>query len=407
MTTVEETKEEQKEKQIASFKKKFGCEPGEAEQHTQCKTCKLFVHMHRRKPSGYECYPTAKRPDYLTAVKKTLNAYKETEKRFGIFGVPPNPYSKCCLCGGIYKSHRTSPFSVEVSCDTKILKKEREFRESGLEIPTERKRCDFNAAVFSYYIPLTLQLFLTAEKERTPSILKLQEDLDVYMDNMNEVLAKRFHDYFAVISFGEARHGNRLCRFKIPEYPSQLSFERHEVYESCVLYELKDSLKKLQALFNHEWRTPRYGGTKWAGVVEAALKYGTMPDHLYVDHGFDVVHNGGRAFGKPVLFSNVSHVSFQILNVRRDKNIFAYLDGFFKNHDSVGLKPSVSIPCLARSFANRYLRVAKEEKYTKEVEIIKRTKAKDVPALADPDDDYAMLNWGVRTLSEPVLNPDY
>lgn len=68
-----------------------------------------------------------------------------------------------------------------------------------------------------------------------------------------------------------------------------------------------DYIQNIHGVFGSDvWEGGVFGGQKWAAITNALLMFmkGELSLTLFVDHVFDLEHNGGRLFNKNPLFSS-------------------------------------------------------------------------------------------------------
>ncbi len=131
--------------------------------------------------------------------------------------------------------------------------------------------------------------------EGAPSRIKLKHDLCEVRGSYSRVLASLLFDVLVRMCFGEARHACDRCGVVIPELSYVM--DRKSAYRLAEQFDPKTSLPKLRDLFLECWTEP-YGGSAWAIIAEAAMKYWSLPSGIFIDHCVDLSHHGGLAFDK-------------------------------------------------------------------------------------------------------------
>lgn len=152
--------------------------------------------------------------------------------------------------------------------------------------------------------------------------LSVKRELATY----SKYFAHQLFDYLAVICIGEARWATKYAKVYCPSL-SQNGYvrERDEIYKYHDMINPMSSAPALSSIFSSEWKDGGYGGTKWACLVNLYTKYGTIPDHLFIDMVVNKQHNNGSVFNKPILFDVVSSISLQtFLNFRRECDVLSY-----------------------------------------------------------------------------------
>lgn len=142
-----------------------------------------------------------------------------------------------------------------------------------------------------------------------------------YAEHYANTLARQMFDYLTMASFGEARYKQgSYYTFDVPG----MKESRSHAYQTALRFDPRDLLPKLAHAFNHySWSAGGYGGKKWGKIATSAALYfkpefRTCPI-AFVDHCFDLAHNGNLAFDKGYILSNPSDkaVYLRILDEKR------------------------------------------------------------------------------------------
>lgn len=106
-------------------------------------------------------------------------------------------------------------------------------------------------------------------------------------------------------------------------------------------------LQRAENAFRHlKWSTS-FGGIKWADICAAALSWleGKVTATVFVDHAFDLQHNGGRMFNKTkdFLVGNLWHLD-QLLDTKRDHQggVRGLYDKFIAGEAAGTISPEIS-----------------------------------------------------------------
>lgn len=125
---------------------------------------------------------------------------------------------------------------------------------------------------------------------------KFKYDLFSYKSEFEEIVSVMMLDYITFASAGESRHGYRKAGIYLDEVPQGGS--RDYVAECIKKFTPKSISKATYALFEEDDWEDGYGGHKWATIADAINYYYTLPKTAFIDHCFDLSHNGGCAFNK-------------------------------------------------------------------------------------------------------------
>lgn len=138
--------------------------------------------------------------------------------------------------------------------------------------------------------------------------------------------SEMLHDYICLICLAEMRHSSRYSNkgIRLENYDFTSVLSRYDIYAGDRIF-TKDSILHMASWifnpFNNEWRE-NYGGYSWYMIANAGLMYQKEPNTVFIDHCFDLQHNGGQIFDKQAyLFSCPDSVTFNnYLDEKRDCN---------------------------------------------------------------------------------------
>jgi hypothetical protein len=70
------------------------------------------------------------------------------------------------------------------------------------------------------------------------------------------------------------------------------------------------------------WRSG-YGGAAWAKIALAVARFldGSLPPSVFVDHVFDLRHNGGKLFDKHRMFNRRTDEGYVLEQLNRKKQV--------------------------------------------------------------------------------------
>ena len=213
---------------------------------------------------------------------------------------------------------------------------------------------------------------------------KLYQDIQWMKTEHTERLGRRMYNYIISASVGEARHvfaHFEHCYLQInnSDYkydPDWLHPKIEFLFDLCDETEgeicghyvgrgeigcklnggshlrqhsVNDFTRAMLDLFNRRWKSG-FGGYNWAMIVNALPLY-HQNQEVFIDHAFDLQHNGGCAFNKGDIFSHCeSGILRPFLDLKRDAidaddyiiKIAEHWKRFLK-----GYAPTFSLCCLA------------------------------------------------------------
>ncbi|CAN5536236.1 hypothetical protein BH10CYA1_BH10CYA1_18050 [soil metagenome] len=102
---------------------------------------------------------------------------------------------------------------------------------------------------------------------------------------------------------------------KISAYSYQDSMT---IMATTSLSEQIEFFRQAECVFSANWGVG-YGGPKWAAIARAPLEFlsGRLNHTAFVDHVFDLKHNGGPVFGKHEMISGDMHTLHAQLNIKK------------------------------------------------------------------------------------------
>ena len=143
-------------------------------------------------------------------------------------------------------------------------------------------------------------------------------------------VAESFALYLLVAAAGESRHYYRVQFCREPEADKAMSYacnlvktrdykntsddrdrmhnEVARVFRDLSLQTQIRYVESIYTAFHRGSWDPSYGGDSWAAIAKALLDFlkGDLSLTLFVDHVFDLEHNGGRLFNKNSMFSELT-----------------------------------------------------------------------------------------------------
>ena len=209
----------------------------------------------------------------------------------------------------------------------------------------------------------------------------LESDARKLRDQIHEEIAGIFAVYLLVAVAGEARHAPLANVVSaVRRWPSLEGMNwagrdvlRHEQQANAVEYlrdcdqdSAKDFFAMCEELFNQPVWSSAFGGPKWAAIACAGKHYltGELSVTAFVDHVFDLRHNGGRLFDKhPVLNDATTEGALPMqLDAKRDATSIQSLHHVLGNsYSSWGRTVGFSEDVAAMWRRGQDLRVWKEE----------------------------------------------
>lgn len=153
------------------------------------------------------------------------------------------------------------------------------------------------------------------------------QDFYDYKESFESKIAEMFRDYLALIVLGELRHANEYSekglKFEFVDFNQKINRERCFIERRMFTKEstFRCGMKFFNELYNgwHE----SYGGTAWYGIAKAGLMYGKESNTVFIDHCFDLEHNGGCIFNKHAfLFDGPNDVVIFLDLKRKEMNTY-------------------------------------------------------------------------------------
>ena len=147
------------------------------------------------------------------------------------------------------------------------------------------------------------------------------QDFYSYKESFESKIAKMFKDYLALIVLGELRHCNNYSdkglSFEFVDFNRTISRNRCFVERRFFTKEsvFRCGVKMFNELYN-SWHDS-YGGTAWYGIAKAGLMYGKESNTVFIDHCFDLEHNGGCIFNKHAFMFDGPNDIITFLDLKR------------------------------------------------------------------------------------------
>lgn len=213
-----------------------------------------------------------------------------------------------------------------------------------------------------------------------------RKSLHLYRDTLYDKMSLILRDYIVVASFGEARHGLVQSPVYIPEITNERRYikERTVAGGMATQFTYESICTNLTLLFDTDGWNGGYGGKKWGKAVKA-LKLVKHP-RLFIDHCFDLKHNGSNLFNK-IDYKMVSCGDLEQLQYYLDKRLHSEPEWLIKHY----VMPDGNRGTLTR-YANKILGT--------------QHKPKTLDGMAEVL-AYQPLTFGTKILSAPVLSPKY
>lgn len=187
----------------------------------------------------------------------------------------------------IGKAYNQKHKGVVNKCGSKIA-----FRALELNVATVSKE---------FYAMQAIEATMSAEFGRH-SHERWTKDFYKYKESFESKIAEMFRDYLALIVLGELRHcteySDKGLSFDFMEFKDSMGRERCYIEKRAFTKEsvLRCGIKMFNKFYNG-WREA-YGGQPWYDICKAGLMYGTEKNAVFIDHCFDLEHNGGNIFNK-------------------------------------------------------------------------------------------------------------
>ena len=147
------------------------------------------------------------------------------------------------------------------------------------------------------------------------------QDFYDYKESFESKIAEMFRDYLALIVLGELRHANEYSekglKFEFVDFNQKINRERCFIERRMFTKEstFHCGMKFFNELYNgwHE----SYGGTAWYGIAKSGLMYGKESNTVFIDHCFDLEHNGGCIFNKHAFLFDGPNDIITFLDLKR------------------------------------------------------------------------------------------
>ena len=147
------------------------------------------------------------------------------------------------------------------------------------------------------------------------------QDFYEYKESFESKIAEMFRDYLALIVLGELRHANEYSdkglKFEFVDFNQRINRERCFIERRIFTKEstFRCGMKFFNELYNgwHE----SYGGEAWYNIAKAGLMYGKESNTVFIDHCFDLEHNGGCIFNKHAFLFNGPGELIVFLDLKR------------------------------------------------------------------------------------------
>ena len=149
------------------------------------------------------------------------------------------------------------------------------------------------------------------------------QDFYEYKEFFESKIAKMFRDYLALIVLGELRHANEYSekglKFEFVDFNQRINRERCFIERRIFTKEstFRCGMKFFNELYNGWHET--YGGTAWYNIAKAGLLYGKESNTVFIDHCFDLEHNGGCIFNKHAFLFDGPNDILTFLDLKRNE----------------------------------------------------------------------------------------
>lgn len=149
------------------------------------------------------------------------------------------------------------------------------------------------------------------------------QDFYTYKESFEARIAEMFRDYLALIVLGELRHANEYSekglKFDFIDFNQRINRERCFIERRLFTKEstFRCGMKFFNEFYNgwHE----SYGGEAWYNIAKAGLMYGKESNTVFIDHCFDLEHNGGCIFNKHAFLFDGPRELIAFLDLKRQE----------------------------------------------------------------------------------------
>lgn len=175
------------------------------------------------------------------------------------------------------------------------------------------------------------------------SYQKLWQDLIEYEGRYNKQLALMFYEHTVLAVQCELRHCKKMSEFFIPNFFGDGWYKNYDDKRcyACHEFEPKSILKAGSWLFNEDnncwfmdyWDKFSYGGDMWKIISSGGLKYGQLPDSVFIDHMVDLQHNNAlfmlKETGEFTYTARLGPATYEkLLNDKKDFGISDFIHGY-------------------------------------------------------------------------------
>jgi hypothetical protein len=206
------------------------------------------------------------------------------------------------------------------------------------EIP----KVDPMAAVYTFYALEHIYIkFLTYPS--TPRYYRLLEEIEYVKEEYDSSFARALRDYFLLASCGEARYAWEKSTHASPLFIKTKA--RSKIFSYIIKYDPKYLVNILEELFSKKWKM-EYGGEPWLRIIQTVKRYLTIPDPPFIDSCVNLVHHGGIAFDKGIIFK-----------VPKNKEIYEEWEEYFQDMLDMKRKAKdfTEVPCYSYfTFLEKY-----------------------------------------------------
>ena len=151
---------------------------------------------------------------------------------------------------------------------------------------------------------------------------KWTQDFYAYKESFESKIAEMFRDYLALIVLGELRHANEYSekglKFEFVDFNQRINRERCFIERRIFTKEstFRCGMKFFNELYNGWHET--YGGTAWYNIAKSGLMYNKESNTVFIDHCFDLEHNGGCIFNKHAFLFDGPNDILTFLDLKRN-----------------------------------------------------------------------------------------
>ena len=211
-----------------------------------------------------------------------------------------------------------------------------------------------------------------------PSHEKLKNEINEFMKEFTNHLARAIFDYTVLVVGGELRHCAKQCEVFNPNFPQ--GGDRNASYNLIKRFNPQQILRQGVFFFGQYWSSG-FGGKSWEYIAKSGLMYEKINNFVFVDHMVDLSHNNSIYFDKGAGIIKMDNYYETYLNIKKfgsqeeviSLGVGEQFRNFFKRAKTLGL-------------INKSFFISMVDFSATEMEVM----------------NYQPVNWGYQKLDEEI-----